>query len=141
MEKGVFSLPVIFALIPHEFKSLINSAEINLKVSSLLLLINFNLSKINSLAGLFKTENERLIKKDENLILVTNDLRNKEKELKNKEEEQNRKDIDLKVREEEQKNLELKEKRRRERALKLIKDEEEKQKQLEKEQEETNEKK
>ena len=64
-------------------------------------------------------------------ILVTNDLRNKEKELKLKEEEQSRKDIDLKVREEEQKNLELKEKRRRERALKIIKEEEEKQKQFE----------
>ena len=35
-----------------------------------------------------KIENDRLIKKDENLTLITNDLRNKEKALKQKEEEQ-----------------------------------------------------
>ena len=40
-----------------------------------------------------KIENERLVKKDENLILVTNDLRNKERELKIRDEEQNRKEL------------------------------------------------
>ena len=52
-----------------------------------------------------KVEHERLIKKDENLILITNDLREKERILKLIEEEQNRKDLDLKIREEEQKIL------------------------------------
>ena len=54
-----FGVPVIVAITPLDFNNSINSAEISLKVSSLLLFINLNLSSINSLAGLFKTENER----------------------------------------------------------------------------------
>ena len=48
IEKGVFSLPAISALILFSFNKLINSEEISLKVFSLLFLINFKRSKIKS---------------------------------------------------------------------------------------------
>ena len=60
IENGVFSLPVIVAIIPLLFRRLINSTDTFLKVSSLLFLIKFNLSNIKSLAGLFSIEKEIL---------------------------------------------------------------------------------
>ena len=79
-------------------------------------IFNAKIDSVKTKEDLQKLEATRLVKKDEELILINKELRAKEKELKLREEEQNRKDIDLKVREEDQKNKELRDQRRKYKA-------------------------